>query len=268
MISFAYRCPSIIQLIANILLIRIHNNRSRILATCLVYRFTVENGSDIFEEIKHKSMGAAPMLQSTPLAGVPAQATLDDQISQLDGEITKYKFPYRLRFQLQRLWTNTYLSPHEVKCLLHEISEVRRRSGDAIGVRVVRRLSSQIPYAGPEIAPASLELTRWLELIKIAEESLCGDRVGSLGGMKLGKGAILIHKVTVTPTGVYLEGPDEEASNRVLRRYSAHADHFLRVSFVEENGERIVFDRESSSEKIFLEGFQPILRNGIKIGEL
>jgi RNA dependent RNA polymerase len=255
-------------ILANILLIKVCDNRSRMLATCLVYRFTVENGSDIFEEIKHKSMGAAPMLQSTPVGGISASVTLDDQISQFDHELALCQFPYGLRFQLQRLWTNTYLSPNEVGGLLHSIAQVRSRLGDDVVVQVVRRFSNQILYTGPEVDPASLELPRLLELIEIAEKSVRGDRLSNLVSVRSGRGAILIHKATVTPTGVYLEGPDEEGSNRVLRRYSTYADHFLRISFVEENGERITFDRESSNEKIFHEGFQPILRSGVNIGEL
>jgi hypothetical protein len=238
------------------------------LATCLVYRFTVENGSDIFEEIKHKSMGAAPILCSAPLTGIQAQVTLDDQISRLDHEIARCQFSYSLGFQLQRLWTNTYLSPFEVHSLLHRIAEVRRRSGDEIAVQVVRRLSSQIPYTGPETDPASLKPARFLELIETAEESLRDYGLSNLVGARPGRNAILIHKVIVTPTGTYLQGPDEEGLNRVLRRYSTYADYFLRISFVEENGERIAFDRESSNEKIFNEGFQPILRNGVDVGEL
>ena len=116
---------------------------------------------------------------------------------------------------------------------------------------------------------ASLSISRLGELIRIAEGAIRGEQsISNEKTLPLGRDAIMIHKATVTPTGVYLEGPDEESSNRVLRLYSTHANHFLRVSFTEEDGERINFDRNFSNDKIFQEAFRPVLRDGVDIGEL
>lgn len=212
-------------------------------------------------------MGAAPILQCNLLAGISTQIKLEDQVSQLESDLTSHHFPYSLRFQLQRLWTNTHLSPHEVRDLLPSIARVRDQSGYEVAEKVVRRLSNQIPYGGPEVEPSTLGLTRLSRLIEIAEISLRDDRYRvPLESQSKGE-VISVYKATVTPTGLYLEGPDEEASNRVLRRYRAHTEFFLRVSFLEEDGERILFDRDSSNEKIFQERFKFILRNGIGMGE-
>lgn len=70
----------------------------------------------------------------------------------------------------------------------------------------------------------------------------------------------------VTPTGFYLDGPDNEPLNRVLRQYMAQAENFLRVSFLDEDGEPIFFDRDSSNERIYQQRFKGILQYGMKIG--
>ena len=245
------------------------NNRPRTLASCLVYRLTVENGSDVFQEIKHGSKGVAPILRSEPIPDICSRLLLDDQIIRLERELAEQQFSYSLRFQLQRLWTNTYLSPHEVSGLISDVAHIRNRSGDTIAAQVVRKVSQQIPYGGPEVRVASLSISRLGELIRIAEGAIRGEQsISNEKTLPLGRDAIMIHKATVTPTGVYLEGPDEESSNRVLRLYSTHANHFLRVSFTEEDGERINFDRNYSNDRIFQEAFRPVLRDGVDIGEL
>lgn len=62
----------------------------------------------------------------------------------------------------------------------------------------------------------------------------------------------------VTPSGLFLEGPHLETLNRVLRKYDDNMDYFLRVSFVEENGDLIAMHPEPR-EEIFRGRFKHIL---------
>jgi len=68
--------------------------------------------------------------------------------------------------------------------------------------------------------------------------------------------------VTVTPTTLILDGPHPERSNRVVRSWGKdNHESFLRVSFAEEGGYKLKFDREVDGEayirsrikKIFVE---------------
>jgi hypothetical protein len=45
-------------------------------------------------------------------------------------------------------------------------------------------------------------------------------------------------KVVVTPTMTLFRSPVYEESNSILRKYVKEIDHFLRVNFADENGER------------------------------
>ena len=46
-----------------------------------------------------------------------------------------------------------------------------------------------------------------------------------------------IRSATITPSTVYYNTPTVETSNRIIRRYSEHADRFLRVRFTDEKFE-------------------------------
>ncbi|KAL5746664.1 hypothetical protein ACOSP7_027810 [Xanthoceras sorbifolium] len=68
----------------------------------------------------------------------------------------------------------------------------------------------------------------------------------------LDDGLVYVHKILITPSRIYFRGPEASLSNRVLRSYPDDIDNFLRVSFVDEDGEKlfatVLSPRTSSSE--------------------
>lgn len=56
-----------------------------------------------------------------------------------------------------------------------------------------------------------------------------------------------IRRVLVTPSKIYLVGPELEVSNRVVRHYKDHADRFIRISFLDENFRLIMGDQLSDT---------------------
>ncbi|KAL0580309.1 hypothetical protein V5O48_001726 [Marasmius crinis-equi] len=73
--------------------------------------------------------------------------------------------------------------------------------------------------------------------------------------------------VTITPTGMDLEGPFPERSNRVIRTYdkSCH-ESFLRVSFADESGAQYRFDREVDGAGFIRLRVGRFLLHGLTIG--
>lgn len=57
--------------------------------------------------------------------------------------------------------------------------------------------------------------------------------------ISLDNGLVYVHRVQVTPCRVYFTGPEINVSNRVLREYRHCIDNFLRVSFVDEDLEKL-----------------------------
>ncbi|KAJ9135705.1 hypothetical protein P3X46_032857 [Hevea brasiliensis] len=91
----------------------------------------------------------------------------------------------------------------------------------------------------------------------------------------LDDGLVYVHRVQITPAKVYFCGPEVNLSNRVLRNYPDDIKNFLRVSFVDEDLDRLYSTNlsprtssvnEERRTKIY-ERILSILRNGIVIGE-
>ena len=57
--------------------------------------------------------------------------------------------------------------------------------------------------------------------------------------ISLDAGLVYVRRVQITPCKVYFCGPEVNVSNRVLRHYSADIDNFLRISFLDENLEKM-----------------------------
>ncbi|KAJ3075398.1 hypothetical protein HDU98_008227 [Podochytrium sp. JEL0797] len=78
----------------------------------------------------------------------------------------------------------------------------------------------------------------------------------------------LMHQLYVTPTGKYLDGPHLDKTNRVMRQYRHIAHHFLHVTFVEENGEKMAsspLTKVHVHTEIFERRFAGMLKDGIVV---
>ncbi|KAK0596192.1 hypothetical protein LWI29_013507 [Acer saccharum] len=113
----------------------------------------------------------------------------------------------------------------------------------------------------------------WLteQYIKYSKSSTLPE----LPQIALEDGLVYVRKILITPTKMYFCGPEASLSNRVLRSYPEDIDNFLRVSFVDEDGQKLyataLSPRTSSStdeEKRtgIYRRILSILRNGIDIG--
>ena len=88
-------------------------------------------------------------------------------------------------------------------------------------------------------------------------------------------GLVYVHRVQVTSAKVYFYGPEINVSNRVVRHFSADIDNFLRVSFVDEDFEKLhSADLSSRSSKnndarrtSLYNRVLSVLSNGISIGD-
>ncbi|KAJ0986683.1 hypothetical protein J5N97_005039 [Dioscorea zingiberensis] len=84
------------------------------------------------------------------------------------------------------------------------------------------------------------------------------------------------YRALITPSKVYLLGPEVETSNYVVKYFSAYASSFLRVSFVDEDWSKLLPDALSTEIErgVFMKPYRTniyerilsILRNGIMIG--
>uniref|UniRef100_A0A7N2L809 RNA-dependent RNA polymerase n=1 Tax=Quercus lobata TaxID=97700 RepID=A0A7N2L809_QUELO len=93
--------------------------------------------------------------------------------------------------------------------------------------------------------------------------------------ISLDSGLVYVRRVQITPSKVYFCGPEINVSNRVLRNFHEDIDNFLRVSFVDEELDKLhstdLSPRASSGNEDRRTGIYKrilsILRNGIVIGD-
>jgi RNA-dependent RNA polymerase len=77
---------------------------------------------------------------------------------------------------------------------------------------------------------------------------------------------VMMRKVVVTPTTMYVLTPTMETSNRVIRHFRDKKDHFLRVHFVDEASNKVSSSNGTHNYALYNKIFHT-LDNGIKIGD-
>ncbi|KAF8040138.1 hypothetical protein BT93_B2383 [Corymbia citriodora subsp. variegata] len=112
----------------------------------------------------------------------------------------------------------------------------------------------------------------WLE--EQYQRYLSYDHKPTDGTLSPDDGLLYVRRVQVTPSKMYFYGPELNVSNRVLRKYPGDIDNFLRVSFVDEELDRIYSTnwspRNSASNERrsgIYKRIVSILRDGIVIGD-
>lgn len=244
-------------------------NRSHeiVVSSCLCYRLTLAHFEDM--EAVHALKRAREVPPSSPSnASLVAGLSFPLQMTQLNNALAgkKYeRFSFGLKFQIQMLAQNGFLSPTTVVAFMDVVAGHSKGVSEATTIRAVRRLQGHIPYAGPNTEAAELSLKTLSELLVQNQHAVARESTSSSAYVEQPEHICDIYKATVTPTGIYLYGPEPEIKNRILRKHSNHTSYFLQVSFSDENGEPIRYERNTSNEAIYRGRFQRILEGNINI---
>jgi hypothetical protein len=243
------------------------NEHEKIAGSCLVYRIGLVNST--FDEQMNAlghARGIPPSIRRHIDIHTPKERYEVEMSKLLRAFSTSYTgLPFAVKFQVQKLAQNGYLSPNKVLALLPEISDLSSRSKVRVCVNAIRRLFQQIPFPGPETEAKEFELEALICLLRGNEEQ-SKSRGIYLDELRGSEHVAVIHRATVTPAGTYLYGPEPESNNRVLRKYSKHHDYFIRVQFCDEDGMQVQYNPEVSNDLIFYRRFKKVLDEGINIG--
>lgn len=124
---------------------------------------------------------------------------------------------FGVKFQFQRLAQNGYLPPTTVVDLFQNSFRYPSNIDDASMIASVRKLASELPYAGPQTEASELSLKTLSDFLTVYQESSAREGYYSDLAEKY-EHIALIHKAAVTPAGLLLLGPDPEVINRVIRK--------------------------------------------------
>ncbi|GAB1736230.1 hypothetical protein NU219Hw_g6903t1 [Hortaea werneckii] len=159
---------------------------------------------------------------------------------------------FKLRFQIDRLARNGLQPPLRMLELLPKISQLEAKYGLNATLYALKQFSKQAPYPGPETEAFEVSLQSNEQLLdRYAERynPLSPDNPYELA--RRHAHVTLVHRIVVTPVGTYLEGPEPEPTNRVLRNHHSHSDHFVRTIFQDEDGGRVHYDPRASQDLVY-----------------
>ncbi|TVU15512.1 hypothetical protein EJB05_39036, partial [Eragrostis curvula] len=137
--------------------------------------------------------------------------------------------------------------PYEILFKINNMVQIGTLSGPTLDADFFRLVSQKfipmdhINHALSEMSELKrtcLNPTNWLSLHYSNSLNLCSSFSKS-SQISLDDGLVYVHRVQVTPAKVYFYEPEINVSNRVVRKYLADIDNFLRVSFVDEDCEKL-----------------------------
>ncbi|KAJ8753360.1 hypothetical protein K2173_019759 [Erythroxylum novogranatense] len=174
-----------------------------------------------------------------------------------------FKLPYKILFKVNALVQHGFLPGAALDASFFRLVDPSKINAayieDALG-----KLS--------HLKECCYDPTRWLhdQYFKYVSSG----RIPAPPVVPLDDGLVYIHRVQITPTKIYFCGPEVNLSNRVLRNYPDDIENFIRVSFVDEDLDRLYSTNlqppnSSESEGRRTSIYQRILsvqRNGIVIG--
>lgn len=237
-----------------------------VVATCFAYRFTLMTPADLQVIHALKKKRKLPKLIWWTLPYGRPSKPLPQQMNSFLSSLNKQPLPYRVKFQLQMLVWNGLLSPSQVANLFFQARQLLVRAGPERAALVLRRLARKVPYLGPETESSEFDVAALVKAMSKTEDAVERENSRLLDTGVLHPNRVCVHKVTVTPVGTYLYGPNWESKNRVLRNHKDNTDYFIRVQFSEETGDPVRFDQSASLDQIFHKRFKSVLQDGIIIG--
>ncbi|KAI9894076.1 MAG: hypothetical protein M1814_004846 [Vezdaea aestivalis] len=251
----------------------INAQHESVISGCLVYRFVLHNGSDIRRASFLEDEPHFPSSMSYDTQSKISDMGFRKELKQLSRSLaaaTQLKFP--VQFQMQRLAQNGFLSPKRVQSLIPVMVEVVSRSGSRgqkIAASALSSLHRSLGYPGPDTTEAKLSLPHLTKLIYDFEKSITWDFDNWKAYQEEEhEGMAWFHRAIVTPAGVYLDGPNLETKNRVIRKYPNHENHFLRVIFCDEDWEPCLFDYDVSNDAVYDGRYSDTLNGSIDIAGL
>lgn len=235
-----------------------------IVGSCLVYQvgLTQVNVNTQMEALGHVH-GLPPPIRQNIIVNF-ATTSFQSEMAPLRRALEASMLPFSIKFQVQKLASQGFLSPQSVLGLLPEIRSLERRCNLETCVAIIRKLFQQLPYRCFEADPKAFTLDSLTSLIRDNEVRVKNGEIDYRQRID-SENIAYIHKVSITPSRIYLSGPEPENNNRVLRKYPNHHDFFLRVQFCEEDGEPIRYNAQISNEEIFQGRFKKLLNDGISI---
>jgi hypothetical protein len=188
---------------------------SKIVGSCFTYELIFdaqESLPAIRSLVEHIPDGPTSMRISVQT--VIAKTPFDGALQELNLWLSQTQLPFPVRFQAMKLVLNGHLPPKSVTSLVHILVDALTKGRSALHcAEALRQFDRDLPWPGPqtpykEMAPKAME-----DLLKQLIDGGQAENSTSRA-VRRNDTLALIHHAVITPTGLYLEGPEPEVSSR------------------------------------------------------
>ncbi|KAH7393915.1 RNA dependent RNA polymerase-domain-containing protein [Phaeosphaeria sp. MPI-PUGE-AT-0046c] len=244
----------------------LHRKYHRNVGLCMVYRMFIPN---------NQAASAFAFLKGSPIPEVHywttsvapgPRSSIEEEFDAFESQISESKLGFTTKFQLSALVLAGTITPVKAQELLSHINSSANQHSDELLSLAIKHVGQRIMTPGPYVDSHDFDVDSILDKIKTAlrmEDSTI-DMSSSFNRHNRHHHIIMTHKAIITPSGIVLQGPDDTISNRVLRKHYRHADHFLRVTFADEDGLSVFHDPKSSQEEVY-KRFRKVLLDGVSV---
>lgn len=237
-----------------------------VVSSCFVYRVTLINEHDFSSVLRLSHNQNMPELVKWRELRFPAGVSFTTQLIAFFKVLSMWNFPFAVQFQLQMLVSNGELPPEKVTTLFPYVNTLLARKRPLVAAKIIKGLPRRLHHPDPHADSADVSLDTIIDTLEKIEEMQALEYLQPGQPGYLHYNQMEIHRLSVTPTGLYLDGPNVEAENRVLRKYRNQSDQFIRVRFIEESGDPLMYDISSNLDPIF-DRFREVLRDGVIIAD-
>lgn len=166
-------------------------------------------------------------------------------------------------FQCEAILRAGMLDPGELLALRESIEKAANDKGAKFAAEMLQTFRSELRML-PWYTDQSMEKVDTIEdcLTRAARATMFAHEVPPLA---TNDSPLHVQKVTITPTTMKISGPEPEQSNRVLRKFAANIEAFVRVTFADNDEYSYHFDREVDVPGFVKHAVGNPLRTGIVI---
>ncbi|KZV62229.1 RdRP-domain-containing protein, partial [Peniophora sp. CONT] len=174
-------------------------------------------------------------------------------------------FPWRVSFQIEATLNNLLVDATELLHLIPRIGSISASHGSKKTASFLKLFRERVGgwWDRNDVTPSQKNLETCFEraLADFELQAQLPDPDSTID-----EDVFYSHKVILTATGMLLEGPFPEQSNRVLRAYPReHHDCFLRVSFMDDGSVPYRFDRQVDSRGFVRFRVGKALKDGLEV---
>lgn len=192
----------------------LNNDHAAAVGQCLVYRTMLSDPEQLEHLQRALKHTGGPGCMTWPTSVLVSARWMPGDMKRLADDLPKcalsngLKLPFTVMFQLERLATNAFLSPKSVTELLHPILQMTALHGDTAVSTAIYAASNTILFVSPGILPEDVSSSKFLKQV---EENISKANLQTLVSSAQSHAHLgWVHRVYITPCGMYLEGPQLE----------------------------------------------------------